>query len=161
MPLRWTSKLIVLHAPFYSFLTLSRCWSLSTGRIPTLSQTTKLTPPPSIVDTIEASPWIPYTDDGDGLPGARWQRQLTGAAGAPMERNCTQPSNVRSVYKTFCELSEIVQDSLYLCYTPGTQLTAKRLLAIYSRYLNWYDAIPSALRLGHNFTPAVLFCQYV
>ena len=113
------------------------------------------------MDTIEASPWIPYTDDGDGLPGARWQRQLTGAAGAPMERNCTQPSNVRSVYKTFCELSEIVHNSLYLCYSPGPQLTAKRLLAVYSRYLNWYDAIPSALRLGHNFTPAVLFCQYV
>lgn len=153
------SQRTVRSATFWGAFALDQCWSLSTGRIPAFSQIAKLTPPPLIVDTIEASPWIPYTDDGDGLSGARWQQQLTGAAGAPMERNCTQPSNVRSVYKTFCELSEIVHDSLYLYYSPGSQLTAKRLLAIYGRYLNWYDAIPSALRLGHNFTPAVLFCH--
>lgn len=81
--------------------------------------------------------------------------------GVPLERNCTQPSNIRSVYATFCELSEIVHQSLYLFYAPGSNLTSTSLLQVYTRYLHWYDANPSALRLGHNFTPAVLFAQYV
>jgi len=114
---------------------------------------------PAIVDHVEASPWIPYTDDGDGLPGALWHKQLTGRAGAPLERNCTQPSNVRSVYKTFCELSEIVHKTHYTFYTPGTKFTGKILLDVYTQYLRWYDAIPEALRLGHNFTPSVLFAH--
>ncbi|KAG9242996.1 fungal-specific transcription factor domain-containing protein [Calycina marina] len=135
-------EITVKSATFWGAFALDQCWCLSTGQIPAFSQDTKITPPPSIVDIIEASPWIPYTDDG-----------------APLERNCTQPSNERTVYKTFCELSVIVHDSIYLSYSPGTKLTAKGLLGIYSRYLNWYDAIPCALRLGQNFTPAVLFCH--
>jgi hypothetical protein len=76
-----------------------------------------------------------------------------------MERSCTQPSNVRSVYKTFCELAEIVHKSLYVLYAPGTPVTSTRLLGAYTLYLRWYDAIPTTLRLGQNFTPAVLFAQ--
>jgi len=76
-----------------------------------------------------------------------------------MELNCAQPSNVRSVYKTFCELSQIVHSYLYICYTPGAQLTSSALLDTYNQYLNWYDAIPEVLRLGQNFTPSVLFCH--
>lgn len=79
--------------------------------------------------------------------------------GAPFERSCTQPSNIRSVYKTFCELSEIVHQTMYTLYTPGNLVTGKKLLDIYTKYLNWYDLIPTALRLGQNFTPAVLFAQ--
>jgi hypothetical protein len=86
-------------------------------------------------------------------------RTLTADPEAPLERNCTQPSNVRSVYKTFCELSEIVHKALYMFYSPGSQLTSKSLLDVYPQYLSWYDVIPEALRLGHNFTPAVLFAQ--
>lgn len=78
-----------------------------------------------------------------------------------MERSCTQPSNVRSVFKTFCELSEIVHKSLYTLYSPGGPVTGKKLLDAYNLFINWYDGIPTALRLGHNFTPAVLFAQYV
>ncbi|RAL68670.1 hypothetical protein DID88_007379 [Monilinia fructigena] len=109
-----------------------------------LSHHTKLTVKPSIVESVEASSWIPYTDDG-----------------APLERNCTQPSNTRSVYATFCELSEIVHKSLYLLYAPGSNFTRNSLIQVYTRYLQWYESIPTALRLGHNFTPAVLFSQYV
>lgn len=114
---------------------------------------------PAIVDDVERSAWVPYTDHGDitnQLPG---YQALTADPGAPLERNCIQPSNVRSVYKTFCELSEIVHKALYAFYTPGTQLTSKTLLDIYTQYLNWYEAIPETLRLGQNFTPAVLFAQ--
>jgi hypothetical protein len=38
-------------------------------------------------------------------------------------------------------------------------VTSKSLLASYTDFLRWYDAIPAVLRLGHNFTPAVLFAQ--
>jgi hypothetical protein len=111
------------------------------------------------VDHIEASPWIPYTDDGDDLSETLWQQQLTNDAKAPLHRLGTQPSNVRSVYKTFCELSEIVHKAHYTLYTPDNKLSAKGLLDIYTRYLKWYDSIPVALRLGQNFTPSVLFAQ--
>jgi hypothetical protein len=114
---------------------------------------------PAIVAHVERSSWVPYTDDGDITKQLPEFRALTADPGAPLERNCTQPSNVRSVYRTFCELSEIVHRALYVFYTPGVELTSKSLLDIYTQYLNWYDAIPEVLRLGHNFTPAVLFAQ--
>lgn len=66
---------------------------------------------------------------------------------------------MRSVYKCFCELSELVHQSLYILYSPGRPLTSRDLLGIYTQYLNWYDSIPEVLRLGHNFTPAVLFAH--
>ncbi|KAI9648945.1 hypothetical protein NHQ30_001511 [Ciborinia camelliae] len=127
-------------ATFWGAFSLDQAWSLTIGRIPQFSQLTKLTVKPAIVESTEASIWIPYTDDG-----------------APLQRNCTQPSNIRSVYATFCELSEIVHQSLYLFYAPGSNFTSNSLLQVYTRYLRWYDSIPTALRLGHNFTPAVLF----
>ncbi|QPC59847.1 hypothetical protein HYE67_002078 [Fusarium culmorum] len=70
---------------------------------------------------------------------------------------CEQRSNERSVYQCFCELSKLIHQSLYLLYSPGKPLTARGLLSIYTEYLDWYDRIPEVLRLGHNFTPAVLF----
>jgi hypothetical protein len=78
---------------------------------------------------------------------------------AQLERSFTQLSNVRSVCKTFFELTEIVHKSLYAFFTPGTRVTKKTLLTSYTDFLEWYEAIPVALRLGQNFTPAVLFVQ--
>lgn len=66
---------------------------------------------------------------------------------------------MRSVYKCFCELSELVHQSLYVLHSPGRPVTSRDLLNIYTQYLNWYDRIPEVLRLGHNFTPAVLFAH--
>lgn len=79
--------------------------------------------------------------------------------GAPLEKNCSQPSNVRSVFKTFCELSELIHQSLYAIYVPGANVTSQTLLNTYHNYLHWYESIPTSLRLGQNFTPAVLFAQ--
>lgn len=108
---------------------------------------------------IEASLWIPYTDDGR-LSGKRLMvSYVDHGTGAPLQRSCEQPSNVRSVYKCFCELSELVHQSLYILHSPGRPLTSRDLLNIYTQFLNWYDKIPEVLRLGHNFTPAVLFAQ--
>lgn len=36
-------------------------------------------------------------------------------------------------------------------------MTSRNLTNIYHRYIKWYDKIPSVLRLGDNFTPAVIF----
>ncbi|QSZ37054.1 hypothetical protein DSL72_009146 [Monilinia vaccinii-corymbosi] len=127
-------------ATFWGAFSLDQVWSLTIGRIPQLSNVPKLTVKPAIVDSVEASAWVPYTDDG-----------------VPLERDCTQRSNIRTVFATFCELSEIVHQSLYLFYAPCSSFTSKLLLQVYTRYLRWYASIPAALRLGHNFTPAVLF----
>ncbi|KAL2261580.1 hypothetical protein VTK26DRAFT_3843 [Humicola hyalothermophila] len=132
----------VQAATFWGAFALDHAWSLATGSLPQCSRFPRLPPKPAIIDDIEASLWIPYTDDG-----------------APLQRSCEQPSNVRSVYKCFCELSELVHQSLYVLHSPGRPLTSKDLLNIYTQYLNWYDKIPGVLRLGHNFTPAVLFAH--
>ena len=135
-------------------------WSLATGSLPQCSCFPHLPPKPAIINDIEASLWVPYTDNG-GLPATTQNSEpekLT-PSGAPLQRSCEQPSNVRSVYKCFCELSELVHQSLYVLHSPGKPLTARDLLNIYTQYLNWYDRIPEVLRLGHNFTPAVLFAQ--
>jgi len=134
--------LAVQAATFWGAFALDHAWSLATGSLPQCSCFPHLPPKPAIIDDIEASLWVPYTDDG-----------------APLQRSCEQPSNVRSVYKCFCELSELVHQSLYILHSPGRPLTARDLLNIYTQYLNWYDRIPEVLRLGHNFTPAVLFAH--
>ncbi|KAK5626664.1 hypothetical protein RRF57_002379 [Xylaria bambusicola] len=135
-------ELAVQAATFWGAFALDHAWSLATGSLPQCSWFLQLPPKPAIIDDIEASLWIPYTDDG-----------------APLQRSCEQPSNVRSVYKCFCELSELVHQSLYVLHSPGRPLSSRDLLGIYTQYLNWYDTIPEVLRLGHNFTPAVLFAQ--
>ncbi|CAH0018245.1 unnamed protein product [Clonostachys rhizophaga] len=135
-------ELAVQSATFWGAFALDHAWSLATGSLPQCSSFPHLPPKPAIIDDIEASFWVPYTDNG-----------------APLQRSCEQPSNVRSVYKCFCELSELVHRSLYVLHSPGKPLTARELLAIYTQYLNWYDRIPEVLRLGHNFTPAVLFAH--
>ncbi|KAH8884399.1 hypothetical protein GQ53DRAFT_399706 [Thozetella sp. PMI_491] len=132
----------VQAATFWGAFALDHAWSLATGSLPQCSCFPRLPPKPAIIDDIEASLWIPYTDDG-----------------VPLQRSCEQPSNVRSVYKCFCELSELVHQSLYILHSPGRPLTSRDLLSIYTQYLNWYDRIPGVLRLGHNFTPAVLFAH--
>lgn len=116
---------------------------------------------PGIIADIEASLWVPYTDDGLCTSVFSQKPCANPLTGAPLQRSCEQPSNVRSVYKCFCELSELVHESLYILHSPGKPLAARDLLNIYTQYLNWYDRIPESLRLGHNFTPAVLFAQYV
>ncbi|KAI8631629.1 hypothetical protein F5Y19DRAFT_400275 [Xylariaceae sp. FL1651] len=135
-------ELAVQAATFWGAFALDHAWSLATGSLPQCSCFPHLPPKPAIIDGIEASLWVPYTDDG-----------------APLQRSCEQPSNVRSVYKCFCELSELVHQSLYVLHSPGRPLTSRDLLSIYTQYLNWYDSIPEVLRLGHNFTPAVLFAH--
>ncbi|OLN94080.1 Nitrogen assimilation transcription factor nit-4-like protein 8 [Colletotrichum chlorophyti] len=132
----------VQAATFWGAFALDHAWSLATGSLPQSSCFPRLPPKPAIIDDIEASLWIPYTDGG-----------------APLQRSAEQPSNVRSVYKCFCELSELVHKSLYVLHSPGRPLTSRDLLGIYTQYLNWYDSIPEVLRLGHNFTPAVLFAH--
>ncbi|EAA29913.3 hypothetical protein GE21DRAFT_1546 [Neurospora crassa] len=132
----------VQAATFWGAFALDHAWSLATGSLPQCSCFPQLPPKPAIIDDIEASLWIPYTDDG-----------------APLHQSCEQPSNVRSVYKCFCELSELVHQSLFILHSPGRPLTSRDLLKIYTQYLNWYDRIPEVLRLGHNFTPAVLFAH--
>ncbi|KAM0340761.1 hypothetical protein ACHAPU_010352 [Fusarium lateritium] len=135
-------ELAVQAATFWGAFALDHAWSLATGSLPQCSCFPHLPPKPTIIGDIEASLWVPYTDDG-----------------APLQRSCQQPSNVRSVYKCFCELSELVHQSLYILHSPGKPLTARELLSMYTQYLNWYDRIPEVLRLGHNFTPAVLFAH--
>ncbi|KAI1474731.1 nitrogen assimilation transcription factor nirA [Daldinia eschscholtzii] len=135
-------EIAVQAATFWGAFALDHAWSLATGSLPQCSCFPHLPPKPAIIDDIEASLWVPYTDDG-----------------APLQRSCEQPSNVRSVYKCFCELSELVHQSLYVLHSPGKPVTSRDLLSIYTQYLNWYDKIPEVLRLGHNFTPAVLFAH--
>jgi hypothetical protein len=135
-------ELAVQSATFWGAFALDHAWSLATGSLPQCSVVPHLPPKPGIIQDIEASLWVPYTDDG-----------------TPLQRSCEQPSNVRSVYKCFCELSELVHQSLYILHSPGRPLTSRDLLSIYTQYLNWYDKIPEVLRLGHNFTPAVLFAH--
>lgn len=76
-----------------------------------------------------------------------------------MQLSYQQPSNVRSVYLCFCELSELVHQTLYFLNAPNQPLTSTRTLALYTKYLKWYDEVPIVLRLGSNFTPSVLFVQ--
>ena len=76
-----------------------------------------------------------------------------------MKTEYKQPSNIQSVFKCFCGLSRLVHRSLHMLHSPDRPITSQGLLDMYTQYLSWYDTIPMVLRLGQNFTPAVLFIQ--
>lgn len=110
---------------------------------------------------VEGSVWLPYTDNGKPpeLETIYLDQFSDSALDTPLRLQHEQPSNERSVYKCLCELSELVHKSLYLLQSPGKSPTAQDLLGVYTQYLDWYNGQPEVLRLGHNFTPAVLFTQ--
>ncbi|KAL3952746.1 hypothetical protein ACCO45_012689 [Purpureocillium lilacinum] len=112
-------ELAVQSATFWGAFALDHAWCLTTGSLPQCSRFPHLPPKPAIIEDIEASLWVPYTDEG-----------------APQHRALEQSSNVRSVYKCFCELSELVHETLYLLHSPSVPLTAKHVLGIYTQYLN-------------------------
>ncbi|RYP39199.1 hypothetical protein DL767_002307 [Monosporascus sp. MG133] len=114
-------ELAVQAATFWGAFALDHAWSLATGSLPQCSAFPQLPPKPAIIDDIEASLWIPYTDDG------------------------------MLVFPTLLAGSSVPK--------KGGPVTSRELLYIYHEYLNWYDRIPEVLRLGHNFTPAVLFAH--
>lgn len=97
---------------------------------------------PTIVDEIEDEEWIPYTDDGLAANSASRQK-----------------INMRLVFNSFSDLSELVHETTYALYSPKALLTGHMILAIYTRYLQWYQNLPDQLRLGSNSTPAVLSAQ--
>lgn len=57
-------ELAVQAATFWGAFALDHAWSLATGSLPQSSCFPRLPPKPAIIDDIEASLWIPYTDDG-------------------------------------------------------------------------------------------------
>ncbi|RYP63216.1 hypothetical protein DL769_007023 [Monosporascus sp. CRB-8-3] len=56
-------ELAVQAATFWGAFALDHAWSLATGSLPQCSAFPQLPPKPAIIDDIEASLWIPYTDD--------------------------------------------------------------------------------------------------
>jgi hypothetical protein len=60
-------ELAVQAATFWGAFALDHAWSLATGSLPQCSCFPFLPPKPAIIDDIEASLWIPYTDDGEYL----------------------------------------------------------------------------------------------
>ena len=121
-----------------------RFWSLIIGRTSQITRSDIEIPKPLIINEIENEEWIPYTDKGlSKLPNAR------------------QPSNIRSVYRSFSELSEVVHECQITLYSRGNFPKSDKILAIYKKCLEWYDGLPDQLRLGLNSTPTVLFTQWV
>ncbi|KAK6857754.1 hypothetical protein PG995_005453 [Apiospora arundinis] len=100
------------------------------------------TTPPMNAD-IEAAPWTPYPpEEHIALSG-------------PLQQPHMQASNTQSVFKCFCEISELCHGVAYLLQTPHVPVTGQALLDAYNHYLDWYNGIPAALRLGINYTPSV------
>jgi hypothetical protein len=97
---------------------------------------------PTVFDSDELREWIPYA--GDQIPQGLDLRQ---------------PSNVRAVYRSLCELSTIIHHILYVMYADANSLMSRDILDRYTQLLGWYDSLPEVLRLGDNSTPSVLFVQ--
>ena len=73
----------------------------------------------------------------------------------------TQTSNVRSVFRGICELSNIIYQSLHLAYSRQGSLTSRDVIDVYGKYLNWYESMLGVLKSGVNSTPTAIFAQYV
>lgn len=125
-------------------INFGRAWSLCVGRTPQITLSDIEIHKPTIVEDIEEQYWAPYSDDG-----------------LSSDQNLRQPSNIRKVYTSFSELSEIIHQSLSVIHSKGKFPKGEKVLAVYKRYLEWYESLPDQLRLGHNSTPFVLFTQFV
>ncbi|KAF5615674.1 nitrogen assimilation transcription factor nit-4 [Fusarium tjaetaba] len=60
-------ELAVQSATFWGAFALDHAWSLATGSLPQCSCFPHLPPKPAIIGDIEASLWVPYTDDAREL----------------------------------------------------------------------------------------------
>ncbi|KAK0513793.1 hypothetical protein JMJ35_003515 [Cladonia borealis] len=115
----------VRAATFWGCFALDQVWSLFIGRIPYLSRNAIRTPVPVIMNEVEAEEWIPYTDEGVSLDKDQGSLRNTGL-----------------VFQSLCELSTIINDTLYTLYTlytlhtPGGVLSSQKILDAYTRYLN-------------------------
>jgi hypothetical protein len=119
-----------------------RAWSLAAGCLPQVSRDCILIREPTAFDRDELREWIPYA--GDQIPHGLDLRQ---------------PSNIRAMHRSLCELSTIIHSTLYVMYTGTDSLTSREILDRYTRMLDWYSSLPEMLRLGENSTPSVLFIQ--
>lgn len=70
-----------------------------------------------------------------------------------------QKSNLRSVYKTFAELAGIVHQTNTCLLSDDPRDITGNVRALYTEYLQFYNSLPDALRLGGNSTPPVFFAQ--
>jgi hypothetical protein len=70
-----------------------------------------------------------------------------------------QPSNIRAVYNSLCELSTIIHSALYVVNVDANSSSSQDILDRYTQMLGWYGSLPEVLRLGGNSTPSVLFAQ--
>jgi hypothetical protein len=113
------------------------------GRLPHFSLGADRVPKPLNVDNDQTSDWL-------------WETEY----GVAPEQASQQANDIRPVFTCFCALSEIIHSSLYTLYTPTSAVRSTNILNIYTRYLEWYGALPDALRVGGNPSPAALFIQY-
>jgi hypothetical protein len=141
MSIPFPFHILSVEHPFKSAF-LHRAWSLAAGCLPQVSRDGILIREPTAFDRDELREWIPYA--GDQIPQGLDLRQ---------------PSNVRAVYKSLCELSTIIHSALYVMYSDTDSLTSRGILDRYTRMLGWYSSLPEMLRLGENSTPSVLFVQ--
>ena len=95
-----------------------------------------------IVNEIDQESWIGHTDEG-----------------TPLNNSTPQDSNLRLVFAAFSDFSELVHQTIMLLYSDEQPLNGNDIVAIYLKYLQWYDTLPDQLRLGSNSTPVVLFTQ--
>ncbi|KFY92894.1 hypothetical protein V500_03990, partial [Pseudogymnoascus sp. VKM F-4518 (FW-2643)] len=134
----------VRSVTFWAAFVMDSTWSLLVGRVPQISRRAVSAAKPASIQREEEEDWVPYTD-----------------AGIQAVRTYKQRSNIVSVFRSLCEISEIISDTLYLLYAPGGHLTSRKILGVYELYLNWYDALLVELRFAQNFTPAGLYIQFL
>ena len=133
------SLTLVCGRRFIRLIPYSRIWALFIGRKPHLLRHQIELPTPEICESDEAEEWAPYTDSGKEDPKGR------------------SPRDDGQVFKCFCELSLIVNDTLSMLHTAGRTPSGQEVWDSYTQYLDWYGSLPDSLRRGKTFAPCALF----
>ncbi|KFY91582.1 hypothetical protein V500_04589 [Pseudogymnoascus sp. VKM F-4518 (FW-2643)] len=132
----------VRSATFWGIFVLDQIWSLYSGQVPNLSCRGTFTIPPLVLDGQDLMDWAPYFDDE-----------------TQSNERATQTSNVRSVFRGICELSNIIYQSLHLVHSRQGSLTSRDVIDVYGKYLNWYESMLGVLKSGVNSTPTAIFAH--
>lgn len=124
---------------FWGAFALDQAWSLFTGRIPLLPYSAIGVEKLESFKTAGVKTWAPYAEDNVRF-GSIY----------------LQPTNITAIFYGYIGLSEVINEGLYLLYSPGQRITSEKVQAIHVRYLEWYASLPHELRHGEDFTPAIL-----
>lgn len=112
---------------FWGCYVFQTAWGICVGRISCLPHAAITVDKPPVRTQLENKPWTPCGD--------------------PREQQLSQQSRIHTILIQNSLLAEIVNDTIHMFYAPRGRTNSRKLLQLYSRFQDWYKALPGSLAI--------------